>query len=131
MIFLDTHVLLWWIADDTNLPASVKKYITAHRKSGILVSSMSFWEIALLVKKGRLSLGYDVRTWTEKVLSLEFLKVVPPDPFLLIESVMLSDFHKDPADRIIAATSLKMGAVLVTKDNKLRTSPHLKTYWRD
>lgn len=92
---------------------------------------MSFWEIAMLVQKGRLSLGYDVRTWTEKVLSLDILKVIPPDPLLLIESVRLPDFHKDPADRIIVATSLKTGAVLVTKDAKLRKSPLVKTYWRE
>lgn len=37
--------------------------------------------------------------------------------------------HADPAARIIAATALSLGATLMTKDDKLRSYPHLKTVW--
>lgn len=48
----------------------------------------------------------------------------------LVESVRLPDFpHADPADRIIAATALSLGAALVTKDDKLRDYRSLKTIW--
>lgn len=90
---------------------------------------MSFWEIAMLVKKGRLRLNYDLETWTSKVLSLDSLSVIAPDPHILMTSVFLDGFHPDPADRIIVATALSSGATLVTKDAAILKYPGVKSFW--
>jgi PIN domain nuclease of toxin-antitoxin system len=37
--------------------------------------------------------------------------------------------HSDPADRIIIATAVQLGATLITRDDKLRAYPHVKTEW--
>lgn len=84
----------------------------------------------MLVERGRLRLAVDVRDWLYRCEALPFLTFVPVSNAIAVESVRLPDFpHADPADRIIAATALSLGAALVTKDDKLRSYPHLKTVW--
>lgn len=131
VIVLDTHTLLWWVNDPATLGKPAKKVIDAAVKSNsVHVSCISSWEIALLVERGRLRLALDVRDWICRCEALPFLTFVPVSNAIAIESVRLPDFpHADPADRIIAATALSLGAVLVTKDDKLRNYPHVKTVW--
>jgi len=131
MIVLDTHVLLWWVNDPTTLSRPAKKAIDAAMKTNsIHVSCISSWGIALLVERGRLRLALDVRDWLCRCEALPFLTFVAVSNAIAVESVRLPDFpHADPADRIIAATALSLGAALVTKDYKLRDYPHLKTIW--
>lgn len=131
MILLDTHVLLWWVNDPAALSISAKKAIdTAVASRSVYVSCISSWEIALLVERGRLRLALDVRDWICRCEALPFVVFVPLSNAIAIESVRLPDFpHADPADRMIAATALSLGAKLVTKDAKLRNYPHVKTIW--
>ncbi|MHB8976982.1 MAG: type II toxin-antitoxin system VapC family toxin [Trichloromonadaceae bacterium] len=131
MIVLDTHTLLWWVNDPSTLSMPAKKAIDAAVESkSVYVSCISAWEIALLVERGRLRLALDVRDWICRCEALPFLTFVPLDNAIAVESVRLPDFpHADPADRIIAATALSLGAVLVTKDDKLQSYPHVKTIW--
>lgn len=131
MIVLDTHALLWWVNDPATLSIPARNAIDAAVESRMVhVSCISSWEVALLVERGRLRLALDVRDWLCRCEALPFLSFVPLDNAIAVESVRLPDFpHADPADRIIAATALSLGAVLVTKDDKLRNYPHVKTLW--
>jgi len=131
VIVLDTHTLLWWVSDPATLSRSAKKAIDdAVETKAVHVSCISSWEIAMLVARGRLRLALDVRDWLGRCEALPFLTFVAVSNAIAVESVRLPDFpHADPADRIIAATALSLGAALVTKDNKLRDYPHVKTIW--
>ena len=131
MIVLDTHTLIWWVNDPATLSKPAKKVIDAAvATNAVYVSSISSWEIAMLVERGRLRLALDVRDWICRCEALPFLSFVPVNNSIAVESVRLPDFpHADPADRIIAATALSLGAALVTKDKKLRSYPHMKTVW--
>jgi len=55
-LLLDTHTLLWWLAENSSLPASARKLI-ANKNSDVLVSAASAWEIATKVRMGKLSDG--------------------------------------------------------------------------
>ncbi len=131
MIVLDTHVWLWWISSPEKLAADAAQAINdAAGKNGIVISSISAWELALLVEKGRLVLSIDVQDWVRKTESLPFVRFAPIDNAIALRSVSLPGiFHADPADRIIAATALVMGLPLATKDEKIRVYPHLRTIW--
>lgn len=131
MIVLDTHTLLWWVNDPATLSKPAVGFIDAAVTSKtVYVSCISSWEIALLVERGRLQLALDVRDWISRCEGLPFLTFVPVSNAIAVESVRLPDFpHSDPADRIIAATALSLGATLVTKDDKLRNYPQVKTIW--
>ena len=131
MIVLDTHIWIWWISNPENLSLHAATAIeTAVKKSGIAISSISTWEVALLVKKGRLNFLIDVRDWVRKTENLPFVQFTPVDNTIALRSMSIpGDFHPDPADRIITATALTMGVPLVTKDEKILNYPHVQTIW--
>jgi PIN domain nuclease of toxin-antitoxin system len=131
VIVLDTHALVWWAADDPQLGAKARAAIASERAGGqILISAISAWEIAMLVRSGRLTLTLDVVTWLDTVAQLPSVRFVPVDPRIAVQSVGLpGEFHKDPADRIIVATSRHLSAPLVTADLKIRGYQHVQTIW--
>ena len=132
MIILDTHVLIWWVSDPALLSSAADKAIKKTLKTGgeILVSSISAWEVAMLIEKGRLILSMDVESWLDEVSQIEGVRFVEIDNEIAIKSTMLpDDFHKDPADRMIVATARKFSIPLVTADTKLLVYPHVKTIW--
>ncbi len=131
MILLDTHAWLWWISNPELLgKAATRSIEKAVRENGIVISSISTWEIALLVEKGRLTLSIETRDWIRKTEGLPFVRFIPVDNTIALRSVSLQDnFHADPADRIITATALTMGIPLITKDEKIRTYSYVQTIW--
>lgn len=129
---LDTHVLMWWVNGDSDwITDDATAAIAAASQSGeIVISSISAWEIAMLVSRGRLSLSMDVTAWLAALQQTETIRFVPIDNEIGVKSVELPGaFHKDPADRIIVATARKFGIPIVTADEKIRSYPHIRTIW--
>lgn len=132
MIVLDTHVLIWFINSPEKLSEKVRKRINLEIKKSdnILISSISIWEIYLLVKKGKLKFTVDVDTWIEKVEKLDFLRFVSINNKIAAKSVTLpGTFHNDPADRIIVSTALQEGATLITSDSRILKYSHIQSMW--
>lgn len=132
MIVLDTHALLWWAnGERAQLSAAAASAIDAEMDGGqILVSSMSAWELAMLVERGRVALSMDVASWLDTLSRIDAVQIVPVDSEIAVKSVQLpGDFHKDPADRIIVATARKFAAPLVSADEKIRSYPHVRAVW--
>ena len=131
MIVLDTHTWIWFISKPEVLSKRAKKAVSAAvEEKSVLISSISAWEVALLVIKKRLTLSLDVTDWIAKSESLPFIQFIAVSNSIAIKSVNLPQpLHPDPADRIIIATALSAGAPLVTKDIKLLNYPHVKTIW--
>lgn len=131
MILLDTHALVWWVNEPSRLGKKGKAAIEeAMQAKEVYASSISSWEIALLVDRGRMQLALNVRDWIARCESLPFLTFVPVSNAIAIESVRLPDFpHADPADRIIVATAMSLGAGVVTKDERISSYSFVKTIW--
>lgn len=132
MTVLDTQSLLWWINSSRKLSKRARHKIQSEIKKDehLLVSSISIWEISLLIKKERLKLTMDIFSWIEKVESLPYIQFIPVDNKVAAKSVMLSEFlHNDPADRIIIATSLLYGAPLITSDKRILHYRPVQTVW--
>ncbi len=131
MIVLDTHALIWWISDPDRLSAKAKSAISkAKTQKSIYVSSISVWEIAMLVKKGRLKLKYEVNEWLRKIEALPFVKFWPVTNKIAFDSVFLSgNPPADPADRIIISTAINLDYPLISADKKIRRYPKLKIVW--
>ncbi len=131
MLVLDTHILVWWVSGDKTLSKRALKALQECRKEEggeILISSISAWEIAMLIHKGRLVLTMPVETWLGHVARIEGLRFVPVDTSICLLSTSLpGDFHKDPADRMIVATARKYGAPLLTSDERIIRYPHVTT----
>ncbi|MFH1813052.1 MAG: type II toxin-antitoxin system VapC family toxin [Pseudomonadota bacterium] len=132
MIVLDTHALLWWAnGERAQLSAAAASAIDAELDGGqILVSSMSAWELAMLVERGRVALSMDIASWLDTLSRIDAVQMVPVDSEIAVKSAQLpGDFHKDPTDRIIVATARKFAAPLVSADEKIRSYPHVRAIW--
>ena len=131
MIVIDTHILIWWVSDDKKLSNAAKKIIKKTLiDSEVIISSISVWEISMLIEKERLVISMDIESWINEVSSIEGVHFMPVDNEIGIKSTKLpGDFHKDPADRIIVATARKLAVALVTADEKIIKYPYVKTIW--
>lgn len=130
MIVLDTHAWVWWVAGGERLSEPARRAVERAMGDGSLyVSSISAWEVALLVHRGRLELTMELDDWIARSEALPFLRFVPVDNRIALRSVGLTGLHDDPADRIILATALSLGARLVTRDRKLHGYRGVETIW--
>ena len=130
MIVLDTHAWLWWLSDPKQLSRRGRAVVReAMEGSAIYISAISAWEVAMLVKKGRLRLSMDAPDWIAQSHALPGVHFVPVDNAIAVRAVHLDVAHRDPADRIIAATAIGLGARLVTKDEKLTQYPGVQALW--
>jgi PIN domain nuclease of toxin-antitoxin system len=131
LIVLDTHAWIWWVADPEQLSKTASEAIArAVERKEVCISSMSAWEVAILVRKGRLKLTLPPDDWIGRSEGLPFVRFVPVDNRIALRSNKLpGNLHDDPADRIIIATALILGAPLVSRDQKIRDYLHVKTVW--
>ena len=131
LILLDTHAWVWFISNPEKLSLKAEKSIEkAIQENDILISSISAWEVALLVSKRRLELTMDVSEWISSSEKLPFIRFIPVDNGIAVRSVSLPEsLHNDPADRIIIATSMKYGAPIITMDEKILDFPHVQSIW--
>jgi len=128
LIVLDTHAWIWWVADPARLSTAARKAIEKERVRGIC--AISVWELAVLIQRGRLVLDRDVADWVRDALAVPGVEVLPLTPEIALAAVGPAlDLHGDPADRMIAATTLVHRARLVTKDERLRAVQALDTLW--
>lgn len=132
MLVIDTHVLVWFVNGSDELSAAAKKAIDAIIAKGgeIIISSISAWEISMLIEKKRLVLSMDIESWLEQVEQIEGFRFMPIDNEIGYKSTILpGEFHQDPADRMIVATARKLAVALVTADEQIRDYQHVKTIW--
>ena len=125
---LDTHIWVWWVNGSDQLTAGHRELIERHESSGLSLSVLSCWEVAKLVEKGRLNLSVPIGDWMCDALHYPGMQILPLSPKIAIESTQLpGDFHRDPADQIIVATSRLLAIPLLTADAKLIEYPHVDT----
>jgi len=131
LILLDTHALLWALGEPRQLSSAARRRVDLERRQGqLLISAISAWEIAMLVRRGRLELRLPAEEWIGHCEALPFLRFVPVHHRIALAAVALpASFPRDPADRIIAATAISLGVELITKDTRLRGQPGLRTVW--
>lgn len=119
MLLLDTNALLWLSGGSAKLGKVARTAVQAAvDNDAAAFSAVSVWEVALLVRKGRHALGQPVELWRADLLDAG-LNEAPLDGAIASLAVGLPDLPEDPADRFIAATSLRLGAQLVTSDRRL------------
>lgn len=117
----DTHVFIWWLTEPRRLSRGQRRALAkVSAESPLLVSDISLWEIAMLVEKGRISLGLPLRDWLERATAPPLVLRCAISPTIAAEVAALPEsFHGDPADRIIVATARVHGAHLLTADQRI------------
>jgi PIN domain nuclease of toxin-antitoxin system len=113
MLNLDTHILVALL--DGSLTESERALVA---NDELAISDIVLWELAKLIQVGRLSLDLDSREFARCLQSFRFLPIS-------LEIARMStelDFSSDPADEIIAATSVFERIPLLTRDSKILRS---------
>ncbi len=129
MIILDTHVWLWWMADPERLSEPAREAIT--QTSNIGVCTLSAWELAMLVTRGRISLDRDIGLWVRHALATHRVEPLAPSADIAVAAGLLdpNSFPGDPIDRLIYATARSLDARLVTRDRAIRAFDSATTIW--
>jgi PIN domain nuclease of toxin-antitoxin system len=129
MILLDTHVLVWAADDSDRLSrAAVSEIRRARRDGGLAISAISLWELAFLLTKGKIQMYGTVESSLR--LLVEGVTVIPITSEIAgLAAQFPDDYPGDPGDRLIGATARAEGIPLITRDEKIRKSPLLRTIW--
>jgi PIN domain nuclease of toxin-antitoxin system len=119
VILLDTHVLIWWAEDTGRLSERAASAIAD--TPSVLVSPISFWELGMLIERGRVAIDRDLVRWCRNLLAASDIEVAELTPYIAISAAQLPEFHGDPADRLLYATARELQIAMISKDEKIRS----------
>jgi len=131
VILLDTCAIIWDALDQAKLTDRAKAAIAnADEHHALIISDISIWEIAMLVKRARIEVATTAANFINLFLESRNISVIAISPEIAELSVNFgSEINDDPADRIIAATAVIHNAQLITADSNLRQSALIETIW--
>ena len=131
MILMDTCAIIWDALEPSKLSEDAVAAIDkADEHNALIIADISIWEISMLIKKGRLEIEITPAKFINLFLQTRNISVKSISPEIAELSVNFdTEINKDPADRIIAATSIVYNASLVTADHNLRSSHQIDTLW--
>jgi PIN domain nuclease of toxin-antitoxin system len=118
-VILDTHIWLWYMLGDKQLPSSHREMI-ADENVELWLSPISIWEAHLLIERERLSIRESAAAWIKRALQLLPVREAGLTFAIARRSRMLAVSHQDPADRFIAATAIELDIPLLTADKRLK-----------
>lgn len=113
MLNLDTHILIEFLAGKLS-----KKELEKLKGEEFAISNIVLWEIAKLKQLGRIEIDLESR---EMKRFFKRITKLPITVDIATQSTKL-DINSDPADEIIAATSLVHSIPLMTRDKELKKS---------
>jgi PIN domain nuclease of toxin-antitoxin system len=116
-ILLDTNYLLWALLSPEVLPPGIAD-ILADRKTTVLFSAVSIWEIAIKSGLGRVTFHHDPGEVLRGARQTGFTEL-PVTSDIAARVAILAPHHKDPFDRLLVAQALALPARLLTADAKL------------
>lgn len=130
VVILDTNALIYDALRPQRLSRRARKAIERGDASGRLaISDITLWEVAMLIERGRLRQGATAEAFLNATLRARSILVLPIVPEIAVLAQTPGWQVGDPADRIIAATTVHHRGQLVTSDERLRDLPALSTIW--
>ena len=129
LILLDTHVLFWAVYDPKRLSrAALSELRRARSHDGLAISAISLWELSWMLAKGRILSYGTIETSLRAIVEGVSVRPITPE-IAALATQFPDDYPHDPADRLIGATARAEGMTLVTKDERIRKSPLIRTSW--
>jgi PIN domain nuclease of toxin-antitoxin system len=118
-LLLDTHIFVWYIDADPQLPADVLAAIQDPANEGYL-SVASIWEAVIKYNLGKLPLAEPPAEYFPRLREAHRIASLPIKEAVLVELAKLPNLHRDPFDRILIAQAIHHGLTLVTMDHAVR-----------
>ena len=119
---LDTHVFLWYISADPQLPAAFRNAIRDPANE-VYLSVASVWEAVIKYALGKLPLPEAPAEYLPRQREAHRIATLPVEEAALAHLASLPPLHRDPFDRILIAQALQNGLTLVTVDDAVRAYP--------
>ncbi len=115
---IDTHALYWWLDGFPRLSKAAEEIFeqAPAADASLFVSPVTFWELADKERRGRFASRRPLREWPDLLAKIPWIEVVDTDSVIWLAAAGFEWAHRDPADRIIAATALTRGVPVLTKD---------------
>ena len=123
---LDTHIWIWYLIASERLPRSLGAAIDG-AAGGVWLSPISIWEAGMLHARGRVALEGGPRRWIEEARRAFPIQEAVVNGEVAIRSHEFDLGHRDPADHLLAATTLVYGLTLLTLDARLSATGWLPT----
>jgi PIN domain nuclease of toxin-antitoxin system len=121
-LLLDTHVFLWYISADPNLPATFRDAIQ-EPANAVYLSVASVWEAVIKYALGKLPLPEPPAHYMPRQREAHRITSLPIEEEALNHLAGLPALHRDPFDRILIAQSLQHGLTMATVDDAMRAYP--------
>jgi PIN domain nuclease of toxin-antitoxin system len=118
VVVLDTAALIYWTMDRPSLSSIAE--IAIENAQEIMISSISIWEIALKVKRGKLVIPLPIQDYVDLVKRANKVEIVSVSEAIWLKNVELAWSHRDPADRTVVATALLLASPLISPDRDIR-----------
>ena len=128
MFLLDTHAFVWLVSDQKKLSESAKRLI-GENAGNLFISSITAFEIALLVKRERLILPLAPSEFMDRAMVQHGIEEFFINRQILFHAVSLPDIHNDPFDRIIISTAHLSKMAIITKDRNIRSYLRITVVW--
>jgi PIN domain nuclease of toxin-antitoxin system len=121
-LLLDTHIWLWAVGDRNRLARAVADAVR-DPENELWLSPISCWEAVLLAQKKRIEVDTDIVSFVGENLGRLPFREAPITHQVALATAHVRLPHRDPADRILAATALVYQLTLVTADERLLACP--------
>ncbi len=125
-LLIDTHAVIWFIADNPKLPKSTKQIIEDSNNT-CYISIASYWELAIKHTLGRLELSSDLENIFQIIEETGF-QILPITTSHILRNSSLPLHHQDPFDRIIIAQAIEEQLTIVGKDHEFNNYA-IKLIW--
>jgi PIN domain nuclease of toxin-antitoxin system len=120
-LLLDTHLLLWTIAESRRLSAAARALI-GETENDLTFSSVSLWEVAIKAGRGRRNFRIDVSSLRRSLFDNDYAEL-PVTGAHAVALGSLPPIHRDPFDRMLVAQAIAEGMTLVTSDSAVAKYP--------
>jgi PIN domain nuclease of toxin-antitoxin system len=121
LCLLDTCAAIYLVANEPMASGALAAMdAAADRGTPLRVSPITAWEVGMLQRKGRFRSSLTPQRWFEMLRTRPGIRLCELTPEILLGSSFLpGKLHRDPADRIIAATAREFGYTVITRDHSL------------
>jgi PIN domain nuclease of toxin-antitoxin system len=118
---IDTHVLLWYLEGNSNLPRKIRNDVD-NSENNIFISIASFWELAIKLASGKINTKITLAQIEEDIIKREF--EILHISFQHLDVLMgLPKVHGDPFDRLIIAQAITESLAILSADRHFKDYP--------